>query len=42
VTLEVLSGNTAAKNAYEKFGFEAYTLDDKTGGALFMHKKLTT
>ena len=40
VTLEVLSGNTPAKRAYEKFGFEAYTLDDATGGALFMQKKL--
>ena len=40
VTLEVLSGNTPAKRAYEKFGFEAYTLDEETGGALFLQKKL--
>ena len=40
VTLEVLSGNTPAKRAYEKFGFEVYVLDDAVGGALFMQKKL--
>ena len=40
VTLEVLAGNTPAKRAYEKFGFEAYTLDEETGGALFLQKKL--
>jgi len=40
VTLEVLSGNKPARAAYEKFGFEAYTLDDTTGDALFLQKKL--
>ena len=41
VTLEVLTGNTYALHAYERFGFELYTLDDRTGHALFMHKKLS-
>jgi ribosomal protein S18 acetylase RimI-like enzyme len=40
VTLEVLSGNTKALEAYIRFGFEHYTLDDKTGNALFMHKSV--
>jgi len=40
VTLEVLTGNTNAIRAYERFGFRPYKLDDKTGHALFMHKKL--
>lgn len=40
VTLEVLQGNVNAKSSYERFGFVPYTLDDKTGHALFMHKKL--
>jgi len=40
VTLEVLSGNATAKDAYIRFGFEPYTLDDKTGHALFMQKSL--
>ena len=40
VTLEVLTGNTHAIGAYERFGFERYTLDESTGHALFMHKKL--
>lgn len=41
VTLEVLTGNAYAKEAYERFGFQPYTLDDSTGHALFMHKKLS-
>ncbi len=40
VTLEVLTGNQGAIRAYEKFGFKNYTLDETTGHALFMHKKL--
>lgn len=40
ITLEVLTGNGNAISAYERFGFKPYTLDDKTGHALFMHKKL--
>ena len=40
VTLEVLAGNSAARSAYEKFGFEPYSLDDETGDALMMQKKL--
>lgn len=39
ITLEVLSGNDVALKAYESFGFEKYTMDDKSGHALFMHKK---
>ena len=41
VTLEVLTGNTKALDAYERFGFECYMMSDDTGYALFMHKKLT-
>lgn len=40
ITLEVLEGNTIARNAYTKFGFESYTLDDETGAALFLQKSL--
>lgn len=40
VTLEVLSGNTQAQRAYEKFGFEQYSLSPETGQALFMQKWL--
>ena len=40
VTLEVLTGNSNAVQAYERFGFERYKLDDSTGHALFMHKKI--
>lgn len=35
VTLEVLSGNDVAKNAYQKYGFSGYELDPKAGHALF-------
>lgn len=40
ITLEVLDGNAAAKNAYAKFGFSGYQLDSETGDALFWQKKL--
>lgn len=40
VTLEVLTGNTQATSAYERFGFVPYELDDKTGHALFMQKNI--
>ena len=40
ITLEVLSGNEAAKSAYLKFGFAGYVLDPEVGQALFWQKKL--
>lgn len=40
LTLEVLSGNTKARFAYERFGFEDYALDPKLGAAQFMQKWL--
>lgn len=40
ITLEVLSGNEVAKNAYLKYGFDGYELDPKVGNALFWQKKL--
>lgn len=40
ITLEVLSENQLARNAYAKFGFRTYTLSDDTGHALFLQKKL--
>lgn len=40
LTLEVLSNNTVAQNAYRKFGFAAYELDPEAGQALFWQKKL--
>ena len=40
VTLEVLTGNARARRSYEHFGFEAYTLDDTTGHALFLQKAI--
>ena len=40
LTLEVLEGNQVARNAYAKFGFAAYELDDTTGAALFLQKYL--
>ena len=42
ITLEVLSGNEAAKAAYKKFGFSGYELDPKAGKALFWQKQLLT
>lgn len=41
VTLEVLSGNNVAQNAYIKAGFEGYELDPEAGYALFWQKNLT-
>lgn len=40
ITLEVLSGNNAAKQAYINFGFEGYELDPEAGHALFWEKPL--
>lgn len=40
LTLEVLSGNTKARKAYESFGFEDYALDPQMGAACFMQKWL--
>jgi GNAT superfamily N-acetyltransferase len=40
ITLEVLTGNKRARRSYEQFGFSAYTLDDKTGHAIFLQKSL--
>ena len=40
ITLEVLSGNTPAQGAYEKFGFRHYQLTPDTGQALFWQKNL--
>lgn len=40
ITLEVLSGNKAARGAYEKFGFEGYVLDPDMGEALFWEKPI--
>ncbi len=40
ITLEVLSGNEIAKNAYKKQGYEDYQLDPAHGNALFWSKSL--
>jgi ribosomal protein S18 acetylase RimI-like enzyme len=40
VTLEVLSGNEAAKTLYAALGFATYTLDPGSGTAQFWEKKL--
>ncbi len=40
LTLEVLEGNTGAREAYADFGFQGYQLDPAMGQALFMEKKL--
>ena len=40
LTLEVLSNNTRAQGAYQRFGFELYTLGAAHGHALFMQKWL--
>ena len=40
LTLEVLSNNHVAQDAYRKFGFEAYQLDPQAGQALFWQKSL--
>ncbi|WP_448213437.1 GNAT family N-acetyltransferase [Colwellia sp. MEBiC06753] len=39
ITLEVLTGNTVAMNAYKKFGFNGYELDPAMGKAEFWEKK---
>jgi len=40
LTLEVLSGNRAARALYEKLGFDDYRLDPAMGDAQFMQKWL--
>jgi GNAT superfamily N-acetyltransferase len=40
LTLEVLSRNTSAQQAYSKFGFNNYSLSEDTGIAEFWQKKL--
>lgn len=40
LTLEVLQGNTIAKNAYKKLGFSSYELDPEAGQAVFWEKSL--
>lgn len=40
LTLEVLEGNTVAKNAYTALGFTSYELDPQMGKAMFWEKKL--
>ena len=40
LTLEVLSGNTAAQAAYREFGFQEYELSPEVGQAMFWEKKL--
>ncbi len=40
ITLEVLSGNKAAQQAYINFGFEGYELSPETGHALFWQKAI--
>lgn len=40
ITLEVLQGNTIAKNAYQRFGFAPYELDSAMGKAEFWQKNL--
>ncbi|NMP32539.1 GNAT family N-acetyltransferase [Thalassotalea sp. M1531] len=40
ITLEVLTGNLVALNAYKKFGFSGYELDPEAGKAEFWEKKL--
>ena len=40
LTLEVLEGNTIAKNAYLKYGFSPYQLNPEYGHAVFWEKSL--
>lgn len=40
LTLEVLSGNHAARSLYQKLGFDDYRLDPAMGAAQFMQKWL--
>lgn len=42
LTLEVLAGNTVARNAYLKLGFAGYELDPAMGQAEFWEKKIAT
>ena len=42
ITLEVLQGNTLAKQAYRAFGFEPYQLSPQMGHAEFWQKALPT
>lgn len=41
LTLEVLSGNQKAQNVYKHFDFEAYSLSETMGEAVFWQKKLS-
>jgi GNAT superfamily N-acetyltransferase len=41
LTLEVLSGNEAAKASYRRCGFSDYSLGEGKGAALFWQKKLS-
>ena len=40
LTLEVLSGNSAALRAYERAGFRPYALDPAAGTAVFLERRL--
>ena len=40
LTLEVLQGNTSARNVYQRLGFSDYQLDPAMGHAQFLHKWL--
>lgn len=40
LVLEILDGNTVAKNAYAKFGFKGYELDPQMGQAVFWEKAI--
>ena len=40
LTLEVLSGNTRARDVYQAAGYKAYELDPEKGHALFLEKPL--
>ncbi|MBT9590708.1 MAG: GNAT family N-acetyltransferase [Thiobacillus sp.] len=40
LTLEVLQGNTSARNLYQRLGFTDYQLDPAMGHAQFLHKWL--
>jgi GNAT superfamily N-acetyltransferase len=40
LTLEVLEGNTRAREVYKAVGFDGYELDPETGKAMFLEKKL--
>jgi ribosomal protein S18 acetylase RimI-like enzyme len=41
LTLEVVTGNTTAQAAYERFGFKPYQLDEHHGQAMFWEKPLS-